>query len=146
MKRKIVFLNNLELPRKEYYHHSIHLHHLHLHHLYLHYGHLHPDKERKRNDGVVGKSWFCSQRCLCLIFTRPSSQLVGNNLTEKYIKICKVFFVKPGNTFTEQLLSFLTTMPIWGEIFLALKRLGMKVSVKHRKNCECCPMSLLIVR
>ena len=41
------------------------------------------------------------------------------------------FFFEPGNTFTEQLLSFLTTMPIWGEIFLALKRLGMKVFVKN---------------
>ena len=41
-------------------------------------------KIKERNDGVVGKSWFCSQRCLCLIFTRPSSQL---GLDWKWINI-----------------------------------------------------------
>ena len=42
------------------------------------------DKATGVNDEVVGKSRFCSQRSHCLIFTRPSSRLLGNSLNKKH--------------------------------------------------------------
>ena len=71
------------------------------------------DKATGVNDGVVGKSRFCSQRSHCLIFTRPSSRLLGNSLNKKHKTTDIIVWIKPQDIISRRKDNFVKLWIKW---------------------------------